>query len=134
MLQSDTEIFRLLWPALRSPLKSRELNTNRCVNQLGKASENRKHKMGRLVQKFGGSSVRDAEHIRNVAKLVVKAVKEGNQVVTVVSAMGHTTDNLIDLADDITDDASAREMDMLLATGEQVSIALLAMAVQKLGV
>jgi aspartate kinase len=90
--------------------------------------------MGRLVQKFGGTSVRDAEHIRNVAKLVAKAAREGNQVVTVVSAMGHTTDNLIGLADEITDDASSREMDMLLATGEQVSIALLAMAVQQLGV
>lgn len=90
--------------------------------------------MGRLVQKFGGTSVRDAEHIRNVAKLVAKAAQEGHQVVTVVSAMGHTTDNLIALADEITDDAASREMDMLLATGEQVSIALLAMAVQKLGV
>lgn len=90
--------------------------------------------MGRLVQKFGGTSVRDAEHINNVAKLVAKAAREGNQVVTVVSAMGHTTDNLINLADGITDEGAAREMDMLLSTGEQVSIALLAMAVQKLGV
>lgn len=89
--------------------------------------------MGRVVQKFGGTSVKDAEHIRNVAKLVAKAYNEGNQVVTVVSAMGHTTDHLVNMADDINPDASDREMDMLLATGEQVSIALLSMAVQALG-
>lgn len=90
--------------------------------------------MGRLVQKFGGTSVKDTSHIRTVAKIVADAAKAGNQVVTVVSAMGHTTDQLISLSDEITNDASAREMDMLLATGEQVSIALLTMAVQALGV
>jgi aspartate kinase len=89
--------------------------------------------MGRVVQKFGGTSVKDVEHIRSVAKLVAKAYHEGNQVVTVVSAMGHTTDHLVAMADDINPDASEREMDMLLATGEQVSIALLSMAVQALG-
>ena len=90
--------------------------------------------MGRLVQKFGGTSVKDIERIRNVAKIVAMAAQEGNEVVTVVSAMGHTTDNLIGMADQITDDASSREMDMLLSTGEQMSIALLAMAVQELGI
>ncbi len=89
--------------------------------------------MGRLVQKFGGTSVKDVEQIRNVAKIVAKAASEGNQVVAVVSAMGHTTDNLIALADDINRDAHEREMDMLLTTGEQVSVSLLAMAVQSLG-
>ena len=90
--------------------------------------------MGRIVQKFGGSSVKDTTHIRKVAEIVAKAVRSGNQVVTVVSAMGKTTDHLISLADEINSDAPAREMDMLLATGEQVSIALLTMAVQALGV
>lgn len=90
--------------------------------------------MARLVQKFGGTSVRDVEHIKNVAKIIEREVREGNEVVTVVSAMGHTTDQLIALADAITDDAPSREMDMLLATGEQVSIALLAMAVEALGI
>lgn len=89
--------------------------------------------MGRVVQKFGGTSVKDVEHIRNVAKIIAKAHSEGDQVITVVSAMGHTTDHLVDMADDLNPDASEREMDMLLATGEQVSIALLAMAVQSLG-
>jgi aspartate kinase len=90
--------------------------------------------MARLVQKFGGTSVKDVDHIKHVAKIVARAAREGNQVVTVVSAMGHTTDNLIGMADAITRDANPREMDMLLATGEQVSIALLAMAVEELGV
>lgn len=89
--------------------------------------------MGRVVQKFGGTSVKDVEHIRNVASIVAKAAREGNQVVTVVSAMGHTTDHLVAMADDINPDASEREMDVLLTTGEQVSIALLSMAVQSLG-
>lgn len=89
--------------------------------------------MGRVVQKFGGTSVKDVDHLRNVAKIIAKAYNEGNQVVAVVSAMGTTTDNLIAMADEINPDASDREMDMLLATGEQVSIALLTMAVQSLG-
>lgn len=89
--------------------------------------------MGRLVQKFGGTSVGDAKKLRHVAEIVVKEAAAGNQVAVVVSAMGHTTDQLISLADSVADEQSNREMDMLLATGEQVSIALLTMAIQNLG-
>jgi aspartate kinase len=89
--------------------------------------------MGRLVQKFGGTSVDDAKKLRHAAEIVVKEAAAGNQVVVVVSAMGRTTDQLISLADSIADEQSARELDMLLATGEQVSIALLTMAIQQLG-
>src|SRR5215467_1421916 len=85
--------------------------------------------MGLIVQKYGGSSVADAQKIRNVARRVVKTVKAGHGVVVVVSAMGKTTDGLIRLAHKITATPPEREMDMLLATGEQVSIALLAMAI-----
>ncbi|HEY9790765.1 MAG TPA: aspartate kinase [Candidatus Obscuribacterales bacterium] len=90
--------------------------------------------MARQVLKFGGTSVRDIDHIKHAATIIARAASQGDQVVTVVSAMGHTTDNLISMADAITSDANDREMDMLLATGEQVSIALLTMAVQQLGV
>jgi aspartate kinase len=90
--------------------------------------------MARLVQKFGGTSVKDVDHIKHVARIIARSAQEGHQVVTVVSAMGHTTDNLIAMADAITTDASSREMDMLLSTGEQISIALVTMAVQELGV
>ena len=86
-----------------------------------------------LVQKFGGSSVADSERIMNAARRVIRAKKAGNQVVVVVSARGDTTDELIELAHQITENPPAREMDMLLATGEQISIALLAMAIQSLG-
>jgi len=86
-----------------------------------------------IVQKFGGTSVADSEKIRNVARAIIKEKKEGNSVVTVVSAMGHTTDMLIKLAGEITSMPCNREMDMLLSTGEQVSIALLAMAIQAEG-
>lgn len=89
--------------------------------------------MGRLVQKFGGTSVGDANKLRHVAEIVVKEAAAGNQVAVVVSAMGHTTDQLISLADSVADEQSTREMDMLLATGEQVSIALLTMAIHSLG-
>lgn len=89
--------------------------------------------MGRLVQKFGGTSVGDAKKLRHVAEIVVKEAAAGHQVAVVVSAMGHTTDQLISLADSVADQQSSREMDMLLATGEQVSIALLTMAIQSLG-
>src|SRR5215468_2007044 len=85
--------------------------------------------MGLIVQKYGGSSVADAQKIRNVARRVVKTVKAGHGVVVVVSAMGKTTDGLIRLAHMVTATPPEREMDMLLATGEQVSIALLAMAI-----
>jgi aspartate kinase len=86
-----------------------------------------------VVQKFGGTSVANAEKIRVAARRAIRAHQGGNQVVMVVSAMGHQTDVLVDLAKQITDDPSAREMDMLLSTGEQVSVALMAMAIHSLG-
>ncbi|MBK7836372.1 MAG: aspartate kinase [Candidatus Obscuribacter sp.] len=93
--------------------------------------------MARLVQKFGGTSVADVQKIKKAAQITVAAASEGHEVTTVISAMGHTTDHLIDLAEQIWQDPhakSAREMDMLMATGEQVSIALFTMALQALGV
>jgi aspartate kinase len=89
--------------------------------------------MSLIVQKFGGTSVADSQMILAAARKAIRAMREGNQVVTVVSAMGKNTDTLVDLAHQITDRPSAREMDMLLATGEQVSAALMAMAVHALG-
>ena len=89
--------------------------------------------MSLIVQKFGGSSVANAERVFNVAKIVTDTYKKGNKVVVVVSAQGDTTDDLIDKANEINPDASKREKDMLLAAGEQISIALLAMAIEKLG-
>ncbi len=86
-----------------------------------------------IVQKFGGTSVADSQKILAAARRAVRARQEGNQVVMVVSAMGHNTDQLIDLANQITDQPPAREMDMLLSTGEQVSVALMAMAIHSLG-
>ncbi len=89
--------------------------------------------MALIVQKYGGSSVADAEKIRNVARRVAKAKDEGNQVVVVVSAMGDTTDDLIRLAYQISEQPSDRELDVLLSTGEIVSSTLLAMALGNLG-
>lgn len=89
--------------------------------------------MALIVQKFGGSSVKDRDRIFNVARIVANTHKAGNDVVVVVSAQGDTTDDLITKAAEITHDPSAREMDMLLATGEQISIALLAMALNEIG-
>lgn len=89
--------------------------------------------VGIIVQKFGGTSVADPQKIHNVAKAVIKEKENGNDVVVVVSAMGHTTDYLIKLAKEVTSSPDSREMDMLLSTGEQVSIALLAMAIQSNG-
>ena len=89
--------------------------------------------MGLIVQKFGGSSVANDERVMNVAKIVTDTYREGNDVVVVVSAQGDTTDELIEKAYEITDKPSKREMDMLLTSGEQISIALLAMAIEKLG-
>ena len=86
-----------------------------------------------IVQKFGGSSVATPEKILAAARKAIRAKQEGNQVVMVVSAMGDTTDDLIDLANRITDKPPAREMDMLLSTGEQQSCALMAMAIASLG-
>jgi aspartate kinase len=89
--------------------------------------------MALIVQKYGGSSVADAEKIKNVACRVAKAKDEGNQVVVVVSAMGHTTDNLIKLAYQVNEQPGDRELDVLLSTGEIVSSTLLAMALETLG-
>ncbi len=89
--------------------------------------------MSLIVQKYGGTSVANAERLANVAGRVVKAYREGNSMVVVVSAQGDTTDDLIAKAYDINKKPSQREMDMLLSTGEQISAALLAMAVEKLG-
>lgn len=89
--------------------------------------------MGLVVQKYGGSSVADAEGIKRVAKRIVEAKKNGHQVVVVVSAMGDTTDELIDLAGEVSPVASGREFDMLLTAGERISMALLAMAIKSLG-
>lgn len=86
-----------------------------------------------VVQKFGGTSVADTEKIKNVAKAAIREKNLGNDVVVVVSAMGHTTDILVKMAKDISPNPSGREMDMLLSTGEGVSIALLAMAIQAQG-
>ena len=89
--------------------------------------------MGLVVQKYGGSSVADAEGIKRVAKRIVDAKKSGHQVVVVVSAMGDTTDELIDLAEQVSPIPGGREFDMLLTAGERISMALLAMAIKTLG-
>ncbi len=89
--------------------------------------------MALIVQKFGGSSVKDRDRIFNVARIVANTHNAGNDVVVVVSAQGDTTDDLIAKAAEISHDPSAREMDMLLAAGEEISIALLAMALNELG-
>ena len=89
--------------------------------------------MSLIVQKFGGSSVRDAERIFNVARIITETYSKGNNVVVVVSAQGDTTDDLIEKAKEINPNPSKREMDVLLSTGEQISISLLSMAIEKLG-
>jgi aspartate kinase len=89
--------------------------------------------VGLVVQKYGGSSVADAEGIKRVAKRIVEAKKNGHQVVVVVSAMGDTTDELIDLAEQVSPMPAGREFDMLLTAGERISMALLAMAIKNLG-
>ncbi|MEK7733142.1 MAG: aspartate kinase, partial [Planctomycetota bacterium] len=89
--------------------------------------------MGLIVQKFGGTSVANAERIKAAAKRIVDTYNAGNKVIVVVSARGQTTDELIDLAYEIMDNPSTREMDMLMSTGEQISIALVAMAIQAMG-
>ena len=89
--------------------------------------------MSIIVQKFGGTSVADTEKIKHVAEVVMRERSFGNDVVVVVSAMGHTTDHLVKLAKEISDTPPSRELDMLLSTGEGISIALLAMALQSAG-
>lgn len=89
--------------------------------------------MSLIVQKFGGTSVADTERLRNVARIITDAYKAGNQVVAVLSAQGDTTDDLIEKAREINPEASSREMDMLLSTGEQISVSLCAMAIEAMG-
>ena len=84
--------------------------------------------MSLIVQKFGGSSVRDAERIQNVARIIAETYVKGNDVIVVLSAQGDTTDDLIEKAKEINPSASKRELDMLLSTGEQISVSLCAMA------
>lgn len=89
--------------------------------------------MSLIVQKFGGSSVRDAERVKNVARIIAETYLKGNDVLVVLSAQGDTTDDLIAKAEEINRHPSKREMDMLLATGEQISVALCAMALESMG-
>ena len=89
--------------------------------------------MSLIVQKFGGSSVADADKIRNVARIITDTYQKGNRVVAVLSAQGDTTDDLIEKAAEINPAASKRELDMLLSTGEQISCALCAMAIESMG-
>ncbi len=89
--------------------------------------------MGLIVQKFGGSSVANAERVMNVARIITDTYRNGNDVIVVVSAQGDTTDDLIEKAKEINPRASKREMDMLMSAGEQISISLLAMAIESLG-
>ena len=89
--------------------------------------------MNLIVQKFGGTSVADVDHIRNVARIITDTYAKGNAVIAVVSAQGDTTDELIQKAAEITEKPSSREMDVLLSTGEQISMSLLAMAIEELG-
>jgi len=89
--------------------------------------------MGLVVQKFGGTSVANAERIHRAARRAIRAKLDGHEVVVVVSAMGHTTDELIELAKQVASNPPKREMDMLLTTGEQISIALMAMAIDAAG-
>src|SRR5205823_9411627 len=97
------------------------------------------HRAGRrvalrlVVQKFGGTSVADATRIMAAARRAIRAKQAGRQVIVVVSARGDTTDDLIAMARELTEQPPAREMDMLLSTGEQISIALMAMAIHELG-
>ena len=89
--------------------------------------------MSLVVQKYGGSSLSDAESIKRVARRIVDTKKAGNDVCVVVSAMGDTTDELLDLANEVSPMPPAREMDMLLTAGERISMALVAMAIDSLG-
>lgn len=89
--------------------------------------------MGLIVQKYGGSSLADKERILNVARRIVETKRDGNKVIAIVSAMGKTTDKLIQMAREISEVPPKREMDRLLSTGEQISMSLLAMAIQSMG-
>ena len=89
--------------------------------------------MSLIVQKYGGSSVADAASVKRVAQRIVDTKKQGHEVVVVVSAMGDTTDELIELAEQVSPKPAARELDMLLTAGERISMAVLAMAIHDLG-
>ena len=89
--------------------------------------------MSLIVQKFGGTSVANGERLRHVAKIITDTYAKGHRVVAVLSAQGDTTDELIEKAKEINPNPSAREMDMLLSTGEQISVSLCAMAIEALG-
>lgn len=89
--------------------------------------------MSLIVQKFGGSSVADAEKIRNICHIIAQAYDAGHQIVAVLSAQGDTTDDLIEKVNEITPNAPAREMDMLLSAGEQISVSLAAMCMDRMG-
>jgi aspartate kinase len=89
--------------------------------------------MGTIVQKYGGTSVADLDHIRNVAKRITKTYDQGDNVVVIISAMAGVTDELIDMAMQVTDSPEKRELDVLLATGEQTTAALLAMTLKAMG-
>ena len=90
--------------------------------------------MARIVQKFGGTSVADADRIREVAKHVAWTRQNGDEVVVVVSAMGKTTDELVRMAEDVSSVTPGRELDMLLTAGERITMSLLCMALAELGV
>ena len=89
--------------------------------------------MGIIFQKYGGSSLADAEKVKNVARRIVARKEQGNDMVVIVSAMGKTTDQLIELAHEITDDPEDREMDILMSTGETVSSTVMVMALHGMG-
>lgn len=89
--------------------------------------------MALIVQKYGGTSVANVDRIKNVAERIIREYDKGNRMVVVVSAMGDSTDKLIELMNQISSNPDPREVDMLLTTGEQVSIALLSMAIQEKG-
>lgn len=90
--------------------------------------------MSLIVQKFGGSSVADSERVKNVASIIARTVRDGNNVVVILSAQGDTTDYLLEKATEISDKPSRRELDMLLSTGEQVSVSLMAMCLEGMGI
>jgi aspartate kinase len=89
--------------------------------------------LGVIVQKYGGTSVGSIDRIRNVAKKIAKTYEQGHKVAVVVSAMGGTTDQLVSMAHEITEKPDKRELDVLLSTGEQITIALLTMCLHSMG-
>lgn len=100
---------------------------------MGHGAASERHSLALIVAKFGGTSVGSTERIQQVAERLVRMRRAGNEVVAVVSAMGKSTDDLLALAGQVSHEPSSREMDMLLSTGEQVSMSILAMAIEALG-